>query len=332
MFKYLRTLENPLTVTSTNHLIKRNISMKYLTRTYSTFLAFFLVISQSGCKAQQSQQPISRPIQSSKGGNASELFSEVVNRNLPAVVKIVGFTTIDKIRDLMGEYIVIADKKILSSGSGFIASEDGKIITANHVVAPIIGDIIVITHLGDNIVQHKAKILAIDSNSDIAVLKIEGGKYPYLELLDPVDLSLGEEVGFIGYPQFVDFPIEIPVPFVSKCVLSSKVDAPIHKGLQPRHLLVINSFVNQGNSGGPLFHVRTGRVIGIVNSRRGVSVEDRKIKLPKDYSPVIRIGGVDPVALSIETYNMNLDYIGEVTQLGVGFCASIEYGQALLKK
>lgn len=129
----------------------------------------------------------------------------------------------------MGEYIITSEKKVFSTGSGFIISEDGKIVTANHVVAPATGDIIIITIFGGKQVEHKAKLLTIDRDTDVAILQIEGKRFPHVELLNPRAMKIGEEVGFAG------FPLNMPFPLVSKSVLSAKVDAPIYEGLPPRH-------------------------------------------------------------------------------------------------
>ena len=83
--------------------------------------------------------------------------------------------------------------------------------------------------------------------------------------------------------------------------------------------------MNPGNSGGPLFLERTGQVIGLVNARQTADVKERMIKLPSDYKSGISLGNVDPIRLSVETYNKNLELIGDVSQFGIGFAASAEY-------
>jgi len=55
------------------------------------------------------------------------------------------------------------------------------------------------------------------------------------------------------------------------------------------------------------------------------------LKLPSNYSPTMTIDGVDPISLSVETYNTNLRFIGDVTQVGIGYSTSIEYGKELLE-
>ena len=50
-----------------------------------------------------------------------------------------------------------------------------------------------------------------------------------------------------------------------------------------------------------------------------------------DYSSIMKVDGVDPFRLYVETYNENLRYIGEVSQVGIGFSSSIGYGKELLE-
>jgi S1-C subfamily serine protease len=170
-----------------------------------------------------------------------------------------------------------------------------------------------------------AKVVFSDSLADIAVLKIPRENCAFLELLDPVNIPVGTDLAFIGFPLDYEFPI------ASKSVLSAKVDIPLKQGYPSRHQLVINQFVNHGNSGGPLFIASTGQVIGVVSWRPSPNYKNRMIILPKNYTPIMLAGGVDPIALSVETYNENLKYIGEISQFGIGFVPSVEYAKQFIK-
>lgn len=136
------------------------------------------------------------------------------------------------IREYMAESAVSADKKLYSIGSGFIISADGRIVTANHVVAPIIGDIMVETIKMGTISQNKAIILSQDKQADVAILKIDGVGYPKVEMIDPVKLPIGEAIGFAGYP------LLYPFPMVNKGVISAKANMPLLKGLDARNLII----------------------------------------------------------------------------------------------
>jgi len=133
---------------------------------------------------------------------------------------------------------------------------------------------------------------------------------------------VGADIGFIGYP--LDFQFSI----VHRGTVSAKPTIALYTE-KPVSLVMINAFVNPGNSGGPVFDADTGEVIAVVNARRNVGPSEMLIHLPPGYQPGMTIGGVDPVGLSVETYNRAVTYIGQVTQVGMGFCTGIQAVTAL---
>ena len=88
-----------------------------------------------------------------------------------------------------------------ASGSGVIISEDGYIITNNHVVSDGgtgVADEISVTL--SNKKTYKAKVIGKDASSDIAVLKIEGNGFPFLLYGNSDNVKLGQWVLAVGYP------------------------------------------------------------------------------------------------------------------------------------
>lgn len=81
-------------------------------------------------------------------------------------------------------------------GSGVIVSEDGYIVTNNHVIDGS-DDITVVLN---NKKEYKAKVIGKDANTDIALLKIEEHGLPYLEYGNSDDVELGEWVLAVGNP------------------------------------------------------------------------------------------------------------------------------------
>lgn len=255
-----------------------------------------------------------------------DTFSNTTKKILPTIVKIFAETNSVYASEMTAEITKDTSNKFYSTGTGFFVSKDGYILTANHIVGISTGKIIVL-HFENNVPkEYPATIISTDSIADIALLKINKLDCPFLELFDPINLPVGVDLGFVGFPLNYFFPV------VSKTILSAKVDLPIKNNLPQRHQLVINQFVNHGNSGGPVFLSSTGQVVGIVSWRPSPNTAERMIVLPKNYQPMMRLGGVDPIGLSVETYNDNLKYIGELTQFGIGFVPSIEYAKPLLKK
>ena len=141
-----------------------------------------------------------------------------------------------------------------SSGSGFIVSRDGYILTNNHVVE---GADRVKVAMQDRRV-FDARVIGRDPTTDIAVLKVEGRNFTAVALGDDEKVRIGEWVLAIGNPLGLDFT-------VTAGIVSAK-----GRGLQglTRTNYDISDFIqtdaaiNPGNSGGPLVNAR-GEVIGI---------------------------------------------------------------------
>jgi serine protease Do len=143
------------------------------------------------------------------------------------------------------------------SGSGFVVSADGYILTNNHVVE---GAEQVTVRLLDRR-EFKAKVIGTDSNTDVAVLKIDAKGLPPVALGNSEDARVGEWVLAIGNPLGEGLTFT-----VTSGIVSAKGRAL--NGLPGRGQGSIQDFIqtdaaiNPGNSGGPLVSVR-GEVIGI---------------------------------------------------------------------
>jgi serine protease Do len=147
---------------------------------------------------------------------------------------------------------------VRGEGSGFVISADGFILTNAHVVADA-GEVVVRT---TDRREYRAKVVGEDARTDVAVLKIEASKLPYVRIGDPQGLKAGEWVIAIGSP--FGFENSVTAGIVSATARSLAGDA-----YTP--FIQTDVAVNPGNSGGPLFNLR-GEVIGInsqIYSRTG---------------------------------------------------------------
>jgi serine protease Do len=139
------------------------------------------------------------------------------------------------------------------SGSGIFISDQGYILTNNHVVDGV-QDVSVV--LSDGTTQ-KASIVGTDKYSDLAVLKV-AGNVPAVATLGNSDvLNPGETVIAIGSP-LGDFKNTVTVGVVS--ATGRSIDTG--DGYQIENLIQTDAAINQGNSGGPLLNL-AGQVIGI---------------------------------------------------------------------
>ena len=143
-------------------------------------------------------------------------------------------------------------RPVVSTGSGFIISPDGYLLTNNHVVED--ADEVKVS-LGDRR-EYKAEIIGTDPRSDVAVLKIDAEDLPTLKIGKSEKLRVGEWVVAIGSPFQLRFS-------VTSGIVSAK-GRSIPNGSDSTYVPFIQTDVaiNPGNSGGPLFNL-DGEVIGI---------------------------------------------------------------------
>ncbi|MCK4427536.1 MAG: DegQ family serine endoprotease [candidate division Zixibacteria bacterium] len=150
-------------------------------------------------------------------------------------------------------------QKTKSLGSGFIFRKDGYVLTNNHVVA---GADNILVKLPDGS-QYMAKVVGLDKDTDIAVLKIEAGTdLPTIEFGDSDSLRVGEWVMAIGNP----FPQLGLDRTVTVGVVSAKGRSNLRFGPEEtpnyQNYIQTDASINPGNSGGPLVNIK-GKVIGI---------------------------------------------------------------------
>jgi serine protease Do len=140
------------------------------------------------------------------------------------------------------------------SGTGFIVSKDGYILTNNHVVAD--ADQVTVTLLDKR--SFTAKVIGRDPTTDVAVIKVDGGDLPVVTLGDDNTARVGQWVVAIGNPLGLDFT-------VTAGIISAK-GRPLRGLLGSRYEITdyiqTDAAINPGNSGGPLVNIR-GEVVGI---------------------------------------------------------------------
>jgi serine protease Do len=140
------------------------------------------------------------------------------------------------------------------TGSGFIVSRDGYILTNNHVVAD--ADRVTIGLLDKR--TFTARVVGRDPTTDIALVKIDATNLPVATLGDDASARVGQWVLAIGNPLQLDFT-------VTAGIISSKGRSL--RGLLPARYAIMDyiqtdAAINPGNSGGPLVNIR-GEVIGV---------------------------------------------------------------------
>jgi serine protease Do len=142
-----------------------------------------------------------------------------------------------------------------SSGSGFIITTDGYIVTNHHVIADA-SSVKVTLYDGDT---YDATVIGSDSDYDIAVLKIDAAGLQAVTLGDSDTLNVGDHVLAIGNPLG-------ELTFSMSGGMVSCVNRAINVDGTPFNMIQTDTSINPGNSGGPLVN-QYGEVIGIVSAK-----------------------------------------------------------------
>ena len=139
------------------------------------------------------------------------------------------------------------------TGSGFVISADGYVVTNAHVIEGANGQIK--AKIGDGKTLD-AKLVGEDASTDLALLKVQAGGLKALELADSSGVQVGDDAYAIGNPFGLDRTLTVGV--VS--ALQREITSP--NGFSIDDVIQTDAAINPGNSGGPLFN-SAGQVIGV---------------------------------------------------------------------
>ena len=179
-------------------------------------------------------------------GSKQMTMSEVYASNVNSVVSInVSATT-----NYFGQTVQTA-----ASGTGFLITEDGYILTNHHVVSDA-SSVEVTLYNGES---YDAKVIGSDEDYDIAVLKIDVTGATPVVLGDSSKLAIGESVAAVGNP-LGELTFSMTEGIVSCVNRAINVDGT------PFNMIQVDCSINPGNSGGPLFN-SYGEVVGIVSAK-----------------------------------------------------------------
>lgn len=180
-------------------------------------------------------------------------FVEASENSTESVVFIKNFSGTDPRRYSMFDYFFgNGPSQQVSTGSGVIISEDGYIVTNNHVIDR--AETIEVIHKKRT---YKARLVGTDKNTDIAVLKVEGVKLPAIKKGSSRDLKIGEWVLAVGNP--FNLTSTVTAGIVSAKERQINIlggDFPLESFIQT------DAPINPGNSGGALVNI-SGELVGI---------------------------------------------------------------------
>ncbi|MBQ6364942.1 MAG: trypsin-like peptidase domain-containing protein [Oscillospiraceae bacterium] len=147
-----------------------------------------------------------------------------------------------------------------ASGSGFIISEDGYILTNYHVIED--SETVTVATYDDK--TYDAKVIGYDETNDIAVIKVEAEGLSTVTLGNSDELRVGEDVLAIGNP-LGELTFSLTRGIVSALSRNVRVESG-----NTMHLIQTDCAINSGNSGGALFNMK-GEVVGITNAKYSTS-------------------------------------------------------------
>ena len=227
---------------------------------------------------QEMERPQVQTVVNSKNGQAMT-GAELYAANLGSCV---GITVSTTSVNIFGQTTTSA-----ASGSGFVLTQDGYIVTNYHVIEDAAKDSSVTVEVafanGD---KYPAKLVGGEQDNDVAVLKIEAAGLTPVTLGDSGKLVVGEPVYAIGNPlgELTYTLTDGIVSALDRLITTSSTNANSQTESVTLNVLQTNCAINPGNSGGPLFD-QYGSVVGIVSAKytqstSGVSAEGLGFALP----------------------------------------------------
>lgn len=206
-----------------------------------------------------------------------------------------------------------------SSGTGFIVTADGLILTNKHVVSNTDATYRVYTYDGK---EYEAKVKAVDPLNDLAFVKIEAKDLPVIELGDSDNLKVGQRAIAIGNAlgQYQNTVTTGIISAIGRVVEAGDSYGSSTETLE--NVIQTDAAINSGNSGGPLINVE-GQVIGI-NTAVDSSGESIGFAIPINLAKsaiesVVATGKISRPMLGIR-------YIPVTREIAAQYDLSVEYG------
>ncbi len=282
-------------------------------------------------KVFTTSQTISSPANSSTSSDGSVSYVDLqkysdtsvyaANKILPSIVGIkVEYTVSSNYFSMFSGAMTPQKSEASASGSGIIISDDGYILTNNHIVATSSSDSyyevsdankVTVTLYNDE-TQYEAKIIGKDEQTDLAVIKIDKTGLAKADFADSDSLKVGEFAMAVGNPLGLQSSIT--------CGVVSAVNREVTDTDGKKFKLIqTDAAINSGNSGGALVNSK-GEVIGINTLKlSGTGIEGMGFAIPinstkdivsqliqynKVKRPYIGITGIDLNERTAKTYNL----------------------------
>ncbi|MEO8513307.1 MAG: trypsin-like peptidase domain-containing protein [Ignavibacteria bacterium] len=226
-------------------------------------------------------------------------------------------------------------QEVQGLGSGFLISDDGYIITNDHVVGNATKVVVTMTN-GDHI---DAEIIGKDSFSDIALLKINKSGLPYIKLGNSNDVLIGEWAVALGNP-FGLFEVNSKPTVTVGVISATGMKLSSNENRFYRNMIQTDAAINSGNSGGPLVNsigevigmntlIYTGNSMAGGNIGLGFAIPMNKVKAIVD--KLKKDGKIErnyDIGLRLQTVDKNIAQYFKLTNVQGAIVVNIEKGSA----
>lgn len=194
---------------------------------------------------------------------------DVVEKSSVAVVSIIISKDVPKYRSFFddpfnfyspfrAEGELETEKQKVGGGSGFLISKDGTIITNKHVVSDVNAEYTVVTNDGK---EWPAKIVSQHPALDVALIKVDGNDFSFLEFSDSNSLKVGQTAIAIGN-SLGEFANSVSRGIISGLQRNITAGSGFGDTERLTNIIQTDAAINPGNSGGPLLNI-DGKVIGV---------------------------------------------------------------------
>lgn len=220
--------------------------------------------------------------------------------------------TIDKVRNsVVGIGSVFPAKRLDGStspltfkGTGFVVGNGRQVITNYHVISKPLDEkklekLAVFSGKGKSAKVHMAKIVASDPDHDLALLEFTGGALPALTLGKNKLMREGEDIAFTGFPiglvlglnqvthrGIISAVTPMVIPALSSKTLTAEQIKRVRK---PFDVYQLDATAYPGNSGSAVYEIKSGVVIGVINSVFVKKTKEAMLKDPSDISYAIPV-------------------------------------------
>lgn len=278
--------------------------------------------------------------------NYSDTSVYAANKILPSIVGIKVEYNVNSLISMFGRQSQTSTAT--ASGSGIIISDDGYILTNNHIVATSSSESyyevseatkVTVTLFNDE-TEYEAKIIGKDEQTDLAVIKIEKTGLAKAEFADSDNIKVGEFAMAVGNPLGMQSSIT--------CGVISAVNREVTDSDGKKfNLIQTDAAINSGNSGGALVN-NEGKVIGINTLKlSGTGIEGMGFAIPinsttditsqliqysKVKRPYIGISGMDLDEQTAKTYNLVVGvYVKSIDDFSAAEKAGMKIGDVIIE-